>query len=69
MMSCLNSIFIFLCRNVTSWWINDWSDLPATFPIHDFVLSTGMIKESIRLDNITPRALKVASYTISNGDL
>jgi len=35
-------------RNVTSWWINDWSDLPATFPIHDFVLSTGMIQESIR---------------------
>jgi len=35
-------------RNVTSWWTNDWSDLPATIPIHDFVLSTGMIQESIR---------------------
>jgi len=34
-------------RNVTSWWRDDWQDLPSTFPIHDFVRSTNMVQESI----------------------
>jgi len=34
-------------RNVTAWWRDDWSDLPSTFPIHDFVRSTNMVQESI----------------------
>jgi len=35
-------------RNATKWWREQWRNLPATFPIHDFVLSTGMIHEAIR---------------------
>jgi len=31
-------------RNVTAWWRDDWSDLPSTFPIHDFVRSTNMVQ-------------------------
>jgi len=35
-------------RNVTAWWRDDWSDLPATFPIHDFIKSTNMVQEGIK---------------------
>ncbi|XP_023336277.1 uncharacterized protein LOC111707405 [Eurytemora carolleeae] len=35
-------------RNVTGWWRDEWYNLPSTYPIHDFVLSTDMIGESIR---------------------
>jgi hypothetical protein len=38
----------YVLRNVTSWWREDWPDLPATFPIHDFFLATDMVAESIR---------------------
>ena len=37
-----------LNRNMTSWWREEWADLPATFSIHDFVLSTNMIQETIK---------------------
>ena len=39
-------------RNVTEWWRDEWKDLPSTFPLHDFILSTDMIGESIRWENI-----------------
>jgi len=35
-------------RDVTRWWREQWTEIPATFPVHDFVLSTGMVHESIR---------------------
>jgi len=41
-------------RNVTSWWRDEWTELTSTFSIHDYVLSTDMIKESIR------RCLRIA---------
>jgi len=44
-------------RNVTRWWRADWPDLPATFPISDFVVSTGMVRESIE------RNLRLAART------
>ena len=35
-------------RNMTRWWREQWSDLPATFSIHDFIKSSNMIEESIK---------------------
>ena len=35
-------------RNMTKWWREEWSDLPATFSIHDFVKSTNMVEETIQ---------------------
>ena len=35
-------------RNMTRWWGEEWSDLPATFSIHDFVKSTNMVEETIQ---------------------
>merc|ERR1719150_2684547 len=35
-------------RNMTVWWREQWADLPATFSIHDFVLSSNMIQETIK---------------------
>ena len=35
-------------RNMTRWWREEWSDLPATFSIHDFVKSTNMVEETIQ---------------------
>jgi len=45
-------------RNVTMWWRDDWPDLPASFPIHDFVKSTNMVQESIE------RNLRMASKIV-----
>ena len=33
---------------MTKWWRDEWSDLTATFSIHDFVKSTNMIEETIK---------------------
>jgi len=35
-------------RNMTKWWREEWSDLTATFSIHDFVKSTNMVEETIK---------------------
>jgi len=35
---------------VSEWWRDEWKDLPSTFPLHDFILSTDIIGESIRYE-------------------
>merc|ERR1711879_1060472 len=35
-------------RNMTKWWREEWSDLTATYSIHDFVKSTNMVEETIK---------------------
>jgi len=35
-------------RNVSGWWREEWTELGSTFSIHDFILSTDMVRESIR---------------------
>ena len=46
---CITLIPILLSfRNMTRWWREEWSDLPATFSIHDFVKSTNMVEETIQ---------------------
>ena len=47
-----------MSRNMTSWWREEWSDLPATFSIHDFVLSTNMVQETIK------RTLELAGASV-----
>ena len=42
-------ITILTIRNVTAWWRDDWSDLPSTFPIHDFVRSTNMVQVNMNI--------------------
>lgn len=39
---------IIFIRNMTKWWREEWSDLTATFSIHDFVKSTNMVEETIK---------------------
>ena len=45
-----------MSRNMTVWWREEWADLPATFSIHDFVLSSNMIRETIK------RTLQLSSH-------
>ena len=33
---------------MTKWWREEWSDLTATYSIHDFVKSTNMLEETIK---------------------
>ena len=45
--SCHSCHYCHYChhyRNVTGWWREDWPDLPATFPISDYVKSTNMVQ-------------------------
>ena len=41
-------IYMIKFRNMTKWWREEWSDLTATFSIHDFVKSTNMVEETIK---------------------
>ena len=49
-------------RNMTRWWREQWSDLPSTFSIHDFVKSSNMIEESIK------RSLQLSSPSRDSSD-